>query len=222
MMNYPIGNRQWTVDRSPENCPICHRSIDPRYLTGVVLRAPGVGSAEIELVFQCPHHECLHSFIATYVGPFDHGANDFRPKLRAVAPFVPRDPVHPSDISDLSPQFSDIYRQAAASEAWHLTDVAGCGYRKALEYLVKDYCVSTHPESAEAIRSKLLGQVISEYIADVNIQECARRAAWLGNDETHYVRRWNDRDIGDLKALIALTESWINSHLLTQRYLRDR
>lgn len=27
------------------------------------------------------------------------------------------------------------------------------------------------------------------------------RAAWLGNDETHYVRKWPEKDVKDLKSL---------------------
>lgn len=121
----------------------------------------------------------------------------------------------------MSPQFVSIFEQAAAGEAFGLKEIAGCGYRKALEFLVQDYCSALDPTKSKTIQEKLLGQVIADYIDDPNIQECARRATWLGNDETHYVRRWNDKDISDLKTLIALTESWINAHLLTQKYLRD-
>lgn len=33
---------------------------------------------------------------------------------------------------------------------------------------------------------------------------------WLGNDETHYVRRWEEKDLSDLKRLISMTVSWID------------
>ena len=44
---------------------------------------------------------------------------------------------------------------------------------------------------------------------------------WLGNDETHYVRKWEEKDIRDLKILIRLTESWIQNSILTDKYLRE-
>ena len=47
------------------------------------------------------------------------------------------------------------------------------------------------------------------------------RAAWLGNDEVHYVRKWQDKDIEDLKRLIRLTEAWVLHSLLTDDYLAD-
>lgn len=43
---------------------------------------------------------------------------------------------------------------------------------------------------------------------------------WLGNDETHYVRKWEASDISDLKMLIDLTAHWMTSELLTERYLK--
>jgi len=63
--------------------------------------------------------------------------------------------------------------------------------------------------------------VIQERIADPNIKAMAKRATWLGNDESHYVRKWDDPDMTKLKQLIALTVSWINTHQLTKRYVKD-
>ena len=42
-------------------------------------------------------------------------------------------------------------------------------------------------------------QVISRYIDDSNIKNVAKRAVWLGNDETHYIRKWEDKDLSFLK-----------------------
>jgi hypothetical protein len=49
------------------------------------------------------------------------------------------------------------------------------------------------------------------------VRLCAERAAWLGNDETHYTRRWEAHDITHLKTLIRLTTIWIESELLTKQ-----
>jgi hypothetical protein len=87
--------------------------------------------------------------------------------------------------------------------------------------LIKDFCVKENPKDEEAIKSQFLGTVIKERIADPNIKAMAKRAAWLGNDESRYVRIWEDKAITDLKALITLTVSWINTHLLTKKYVKD-
>ena len=99
-----------------------------------------------------------------------------------------------------------------------MSQIAGVGYRKALEFLVKDYCSSKSPEDAEAIKKTMLGPCIDRFVSDENIKDCAKLATWLGNDETHYIRRWEDKDINDLKALIELTASWIQTSIKTDSY----
>ena len=99
--------------------------------------------------------------------------------------------------------------------------LVGMGIRKALEFLMKDYLSAQNPEEAEAIQKKRLGQVISDHVDDQRIKDCAKMAAWLGNDETHYVRKWVDKDLRDLKLLMELTAHWISMDLLTQQYKSD-
>lgn len=56
-------------------------------------------------------------------------------------------------------------------------------------------------------------------IKDSNIKEVAKRAAWLGNDETHYMRKWGAQDLQDLKKLIDLTVHWMEAEALTNQLL---
>jgi hypothetical protein len=53
-------------------------------------------------------------------------------------------------------------------------------------------------------------------VGEGRIQATASRATWLGNDETHYVRTWEDKDLSDLKKLIDLTLYWIGAEILTR------
>ncbi len=53
------------------------------------------------------------------------------------------------------------------------------------------------------------------------LREIAKRAAWLGNDETHYVRKWEGKDLEDLKRLISLTIHWIEMEKLTADVMAD-
>lgn len=149
MINLSMNGFDRTVDRTPGECPICHHAIDARYLTGVVLEATPFGSALAEAVFQCPQRQCLRTFIGRYSGEFDRSINSHLLKLRNVAPFHPKAPEHPAEIAELSPQFVEIFAQASAGEAWELSEIAGCGYRKALEFLIKDYCVGEVPAKAD-------------------------------------------------------------------------
>lgn len=122
------------------------------------------------------------------------------------------------EVRDLSPAYVAIYTQAAKAEMLGLTELNGVGYRKALEFLIKDYLCYLHPEECHTIKQKFLGACIRDYVSDPRLKECADRTAWLGNDAAHYERRWNDRDIEDLKLLLQLTSYWILSELLTQKF----
>jgi hypothetical protein len=95
------------------------------------------------------------------------------------------------------------------------------GFGKALEFLVKDYCIRRDPTKAEEIRKCFLGICIRDFVSDTNLKKCAERAAWLRNDETHYVRVWGDHDIEDLKVLIRLAVNWIANEMLTERYFAE-
>jgi hypothetical protein len=44
----------------------------------------------------------------------------------------------------------------------------------------------------------------------------SKRAAWLGNDETHYKRRWTGKDLDDLKKLISAVEHFIAMEVLVR------
>lgn len=105
-------------------------------------------------------------------------------------------------IRHLSPEFTKIYNQAFCAEQLGLHDICGMGYRKAVEFLIKDYCILEHQESEEEIKPMLLSQVISKYISDNQVKTLASRCAWLGNDEAHYVRLHTDRSFEDLKVFI--------------------
>ncbi|MEX0739026.1 MAG: hypothetical protein WD071_06775 [Pseudohongiella sp.] len=122
------------------------------------------------------------------------------------------------EVANLSPLFVEIYTQSYQAEALNMKQISGIGYRKSLEFLIKDFCISNHPEKSEEIKGKPLAKCIGEYIDDNRIKECARRASWLGNDEAHYVRKWSDKDVEDLKILIRLCTLWIQSHILTEAY----
>lgn len=128
--------------------------------------------------------------------------------------FVPT--VFPDAITGLSSSFVEIFNQASEAESLKLFEVAGPGYRKALEFLVKDFAISANPAHTETIKGKRLQKVINDYIDDANIKDCAERAWWLGNDESHYINKW-EKDIAILKDVITLVVNWIDSHERTKK-----
>jgi hypothetical protein len=87
--------------------------------------------------------------------------------------------------------------------------------------LNKDYVIRSHQDKAEEIRKLNLGKCISDYVSDEKVKQVSARAVWLGNDETHYERKWEDKDLNDLKTLIRLTLHWIEMDEMTQKALQD-
>ena len=71
-----------------------------------------------------------------------------------------------------------------------------------------------HPSSAAKIKSLMLAKVISKFLSGDSLPLVSFRAAWLGNDETHYERRWIDKDLADLKKLISATVHFITMQKL--------
>jgi hypothetical protein len=221
-----IEGEKYHLDLEPEQCPICHFAIAPRTLIAVLSANPdrdaGV-KAYMDVAFQCVRRDCGSIFIGLYS---NHGLLEEDDEIESfefygVLPSMFRKPDLSEEITQLSPNFAEIYGQAAAAEHYMLNQIAGVGYRKALEFLIKDYCIYRHPDKKEEIKAKFLDKCIKTYVDDANIKDCAELATWLGNDETHYVRRWEDKDIKDLKALVNLTMTWIQTNLLTEKYRKE-
>jgi hypothetical protein len=129
-------------------------------------------------------------------------------------PVTPVKPQFEAAIAEVSPTFVSIYEQAVSAENYGLVDVAGPGYRKALEFLIKDYAISLHPASEAEIKTLQLVPVIVKFLPGETLPVVSTRAAWLGNDETHYERRWVDKDLDDLKRLISATVHFITMQRL--------
>nr|WP_255259901.1 hypothetical protein [Lentibacillus sp. CBA3610] len=94
------------------------------------------------------------------------------------------------------------------------------GYRKALEFLIKDYLIYLDNEAETEFLKMPLGQCINK-LGNHNIKEIAKRAAWIGNDETHYIRKWKNKDINDLKKLIEVTVYFIAMEVVSNKYLEE-
>lgn len=114
-----------------------------------------------------------------------------------------------------------IYNEAFIAEQGGLLEICGVGYRKALEFLIKDYAIKRHPDKQGEIEKKMLAACIKDYVSDEKIKKVAIRAVWLGNDETHFIRKWEGKSLNDLKGLISLTLHWIEAEILTENIFED-
>ncbi|MFY9328808.1 MAG: hypothetical protein WAO76_12465 [Georgfuchsia sp.] len=222
-MQIEIEGKRYPYNVAPDNCPRCHHGIEPRLLSSNIVKRDRYDGDILQLLYRCPRQGCQYAFIATYwQGKNMHSmALNEVFSLRNTAPFSSEEPAVSDEIKKVSANFVEIYCQAYMAERYGLDQIAGVGYRKSLEYLIKDFCISKHPDKDQEIKESFLGVCINNFTDDANIKECAKRAAWLGNDESHYVRKWEDKEIKDLKILIELTMAWIRNHVLTAQYLAD-
>lgn len=148
----------------------------------------------------------MSSHIADYMGEYE------------LFPMTPNRESFSDDILGLSLTFVETYGQAQQAEAEGLSQICGIGYRKALEYLVKDYLCHKFPADEEAIKAEALGQSLRR-IEDGRIQTLAQRATWIGNDETHYVRKHEDLDVKTMKTFIRSMINFIDSELTFEKAL---
>lgn len=208
------GMHSREIERKSVKCPFCGVINIPEYLF-----LKNVERSDFFNVFtQCTNPTCRNMFITQF-----STVGVRKPVFTKILPTaLPEKRTFSDIISELSPNFCEIYNQAYIAEQTNLMQICGTGYRKSLEFLIKDYLISTLPEDQhEAIKNKFLNNCIRDNISNINIKTVASRAVWLGNDETHYTRKWEDKDINDLKSIIELTLHWIESEIRTQKLLED-
>ena len=188
----------------PSVCPMCHKSGDPSYLSSYYIDDEHT-SPNLFVHFFC--HNCEKTFLGNYHIRRYYDITD----LRGFEPvYDVEEREFSKHIKDLSPDFCSIYNQAYASQQYRLNDISGMAYRKALEFLVKDYAIFLHPDDKEAIIKAPLSQCINNYIDNGKIKHLAVASAWIGNDETHYERKQQEYNVDDLIEFINAIVSFID------------
>lgn len=199
------GGNTTTISQFTIKCPFCHSMITPNYLY----------LDEQRLFASCPNENCKNHFVISM---------DTQNRFVIVEPnATPVTRTFSEIVNSLSSNFVTIYNQAFHAEQIGLNQICGVGYRKALEFLIKDYLISKESDAQkiDSIKNKFLGNCIQENVQNDNIKNVAKRAVWLGNDETHYTRIWADKDVNNLKQLIDLTVRWIENEIETELVLQE-
>ena len=189
MMNATFDGKEYFLDVR-DVCPHCHQSVSLQVLQAV--KSPV--SNECAVVFLCRRCKRL-TFADLLLSGKLLGTDDT--KLIALYP-NPKDLEIPDEMNLQSPTFYELYRQAHRAEEENLTEIVGAAYRKALETLVKSYLTEQFPADAPAISTEKLGKSIAR-IEYPRIKALAKGAAWIGNDETHTVKKNPDLNVADMK-----------------------
>lgn len=198
----------------PDYCPVCNLGIHAKYFLFYIKN-----STTIELLCGCPREVCSSLFIVEYTDINETpNSRDLDYQITKYYPKVIKETSFSDEVNTLFPSFVKIYSQALHAENEGLDLICGVGFRKSIEYLIKDYAVSMKSEDEEKIKNMHLQQCITNYINHPTIKEMSKRAVWLGNDETHIVRKWKNKDLQDLKKLIDLTVHYIGMEILAKQY----
>lgn len=122
--------------------------------------------------------------------------------------------------NELETKFIKTYQQSLEAEANGYDEIAGMGFRKAIEYLVKDWAIQLHPEKKGAILEQWLAAVIKDNFSG-ELKDILERATWLGNDQTHYNKVFEEFNISHLKELIDLIVVELDRDFKKRHYLEN-
>lgn len=186
-------------------CPYCHTEISHHKVFITPIYEKGV--KRFAILFECLR--CHDYFVITYRWATDTYEAIYQP---IDIPRLP--PTHidiPKNIKEHFPEFKVIYEQSFQAERLGLTAICGMGFRKALEFLVKSYLISKFPDEEQKIKSETLSQSINRL--DEKLKILAKAISWIGNDETHYVQKWENKDVADMKQFISALMSFISAEI---------
>jgi hypothetical protein len=194
----------------PNECPYCHRHIIPEFKSDYLDK----DQYYLYATLICPNTECDIPFVARYNR--EHDINFFYKTLTSYSVIIEN---FSDEIMGISSMFTQIFNEAYFAEQNGLHEICGVGYRKSLEFLLKDYLITLFPDKEAAIKKCTISNCINSHVQDTKLKSTANRAIWLGNDHTHYEKKWNDKDLSDLKMLIKLTINWIESEIMTKKFM---
>lgn len=100
-----------------------------------------------------------------------------------------------------------MYNQALQAEYNQNFELAAIGFRSSLEILVKDYAIQELGEPAETVAKQSLCNAIATYLQQADLVNTADVVRILGNDYTHYKRKYPEHDF------VLLKNIWRSSYL---------
>lgn len=209
--NYESGGKIPLHFRPVKKCPMCHSTFNGETMSSVIAPYEFVeyGETKRDWALYVLHYcqVCGLGFCGIYSQEPDRSLGRvYKPVVAIPERSEPLE--FDPQIARLSPAFVKIYEEAHAAEKHDLTLICGMGYRKALEFLVKDYLIEKHPQESDTIAKEPLSQSIRR-IDNLQIKTLAERSAWLGNNETHYTKKHDGYSYEDIKAFLEAMTAFI-------------
>ena len=202
-----FNNTSYTIEETTV-CPHCAKSIFPNtsdyksfsYTSDIKLWG---------ITYRCPAPDCNKIFLAVFLGDIETK----KLELNYIYPNRLPETLHPL-LQDLSPRFIEAYRQANIAENHNCFELAGSGYRNAIEILIKDFAINELKKDESEVSKKKLHICIKDYLSDVDLTTSADVVRILGNDNTHYERKYEELDFNILKTYMNIFIQLITTKLL--------
>lgn len=202
-------------------CPICNFSIDMTSNNSVNYN--DINSLEqqqcnILSIHWCPH--CSRGFVVEHhmiaheeiLGVYGTDIN-YVECSQSVFPTRVDNLTIDENIRQISPRFYEVYKQCLKAKKSGLNELYGMGFRKALEFLVKDFAISENSAERCNIVSTSLHNCIEKYFKDSEAKTGLLACKWIGNNETHYINSNDKEDLQLLEELIDDTLYYIHREL---------
>jgi hypothetical protein len=190
----------------PRFCPHCDQAISPITIEFLKTNYSDGQSLNIFL-HRCP--DCNKHFLTT------HLRNEPDRILEHVATYPSMKNKHFHKlIEETSPRFVKIYNQAYTAEQLNHFEIAGTGYRLALEILIKDFAIKCLGKNPDEVKRKKLADAIREYLDDQESFTSADVVRILGNDYVHYHQKYEDVEFEHLKWYLDMFIKKVEAKLL--------
>lgn len=182
----------------PVECPHCGA-----YATPQIVAQSNLSYCDMKIWLFIFHNDCCdkQSF-ALYKK--QSGTGEFL----GILPAIHKIPQLPKSLKKISSRFVELYQQSFDAEQNSYFELAGSGYRNAIEVLIKDFAIQELKVSEKNVCKKTLSQAIEAYLPNINASISADVMRVLGNDYTHYERKYENVDFQILKRYLQI---FINS-----------
>ena len=189
----------------PRYCPICLTPQEGRHEESRLWNL-GKGKYYGTVMYTCS--SCNKRYLVTYNLDITNKTGKFSSFHPALAVTYENDL-----LKSVSTKFISVYSQALRAELAGDIDLAGMGYRKALECLLKDFAITELSADGETVEKLSLYDVIGKYY-DRDIQASADVVRILGNDYTHYESKHPETDFKVLKKYMEIFIALIETKIL--------
>lgn len=216
----PFKGKDFVFLGVPKECPHCNKLAQMDIVN--MIRGPNKNIDLTLVVFQCM--ACRELVVGRYIGILN-GFNLYIERNKT--PFYPNKEYtaidFPEEINKVSPYFQSIYNQAAKAEHYGCIDIAGAGFRKATEFLVRDFAIYKNENKKEKIlNTSAPKNVIRNFLNEYpRISRAAMASLELGNDEVHYSKIYTEYALKDLKSFIEIAVGEILHELKLEQFEKD-